>query len=87
MKTLNIAEARQNLSALVDEVRFGGETVVIAKYGHPAVMLVNFDESKASKAPNPHPFRGKPFKMSPDFDAPMDDLWEVFDENAGEPLP
>lgn len=36
MKTLNIAEARQNFSALVDEVRFGGEPVVISKYGRPA---------------------------------------------------
>lgn len=87
MKTLNIAQARQNLSALVDEVRFGGEPVIIAKYGHPAVKLVSFDGAEEAKASGNHPFRGKPFKMPPDFDEPMDDLWEVFDENAEEPTP
>ena len=87
MKTLNIAQARQNLSALVDEVRFGGETIVIAKYGHPVAKVVSFDGEAESKAPSLHPFRGKPFKMSPDFDEPTDDLWEVFDDHVAEPEP
>ena len=103
MKTLNIAEARQSFSALVDEVRFGGESVVIAKYGHPVVMITRLavpgiPAGAADSSPQPehdwrdelglrHPYRGRKFSMAPDFDEPMDALWEVFDDNAEEPTP
>lgn len=97
MKTLNIAEARQNFSALVDEVRFGGEPVVISKYGRPAVMITTLAVPGGGAKPPPrdwrdelelrHPYRGQSFSMAPDFDEPLDDLWEVFDSNAEEPTP
>ncbi len=97
MKTLNIAEARQNFSALVDEVRFGGEPVIVSKYGRPAVMITRLPAPSGRTAQPPrdwrdelglrHPYRGQSFSMAPDFDEPMDDLWEVFDSNAEEPTP
>jgi prevent-host-death family protein len=101
MKTLNIAEARQNLSALVDEVRFGGETVIIAKYGHPAVRIVrlapNSEEEGATPGIGRTPssgdwrdelgLRDNSFSLPKDFDEPMDALWDVFGENEEEPVP
>ncbi len=103
MKTLNLAEARQNLSAIVDEVRLGGESVIISKYGHPAVMIVSLPRAAESPTESGvpaesahdwrdklglrHPFRGQPFKIDPHFDDPMDDLWDVFDDTAEEPTP
>ena len=97
MKTLNIAEARQNLSALVDEVRFGGEPIVLARYGHPVAMLVHFSEPVGATSDNattqPRDWRDElglrnpNFTVDPSFDDPMDDLWEVFDDNAEEPTP
>lgn len=97
MKTLNIAEARQNLSAIVDEIRFGGEPIVLARYGHPVAMLVHFPQSVGAAPENatvpPRDWRDElglrnpSFTVDPSFDDPMDDLWEVFDDNAEEPTP
>ena len=58
MKTLNLAEARDNFCQLADTVHSLGEGVIIAKYGHPFVM----------------PLRGLPYRMADDFDAPMPEL-------------
>lgn len=89
MKTLNIAEARSEFSALVDEVRLGGEGVVISKYGRPVAMLVSYRQPAESKdASNPfrrdwraeRGLRDDSFVLPPDFDEPMDDMWSVFTE-------
>ena len=73
MKTLNLAEARDNFCQLADTVHSLGEGVIIAKYGHPFVMLVPYRET-AKSAVNPHPLRGLPYRMADDFDAPMPEL-------------
>lgn len=94
MKTLNIAQARSEFSALVDEVRLGGEGVIISKYGRPAAMIVSYRPEVEGKVPKRdwraergvgyadwrHPFRGQPFKIDSHFDDPMDDMWSVFTE-------
>ncbi len=72
MKTLNVASARDSFSRLVDEVHESGEGVIVAKYGHPFVMLVPFVESKPKR--NPYPLRGMPYRMADDFDDPMPEL-------------
>ena len=100
MKTLNIAAARQNLSALVDEVRFGGGPVIIAKYGHPAVQIVRLASNPTeavsktdARTPPPRDWRDElglrdnSFSLPKDFDEPMDGLWNVFDESEEEPTP
>ncbi|RXT55864.1 prevent-host-death protein [Bosea sp. Tri-44] len=45
MKTVNIHEAKTNLSRLVEQVS-KGESVVIAKAGKPMVKLVPLDEAE-----------------------------------------
>lgn len=92
MKTLNIAEARSEFSALVDEVRLGGEDIVISKYGRPVAMLVAYRPKSDMKRPGRDwrdelGLRDPNFKLDPHFDDPMDDLWEVYDDNAEEPTP
>ena len=92
MKTLNIAEARSEFSALVDEVRLGGEDIVISKYGRPVAMLVAYRPKPDVKRPGRDwrdelGLRDPNFKLDPHFDDPMDDLGEVYDDNAEEPTP
>lgn len=73
MQTLNLAEARDRFSQLVDDVHATGEGVIVAKYGHPFVMLVPFSPPP-EPARSAHPLRGLPYRMAPDFDEPMPDL-------------
>lgn len=103
MKTLNVAEARKGFSALIDDLRLGGEDVVISKYGHPVAMLVSYRPaarpatasggSRRLRRPRRPDWRDElglrddKFVLPADFDEPMDYLWEVFDENAEEPTP
>ena len=92
MKTLNIAEARQAFSTLVENIRLGGESVVISRYGHPVAMLVRYDAPSASK-PAAKDWRDElglrqaAFEIPPDFDEPLDALFDVFSESAAEVLP
>jgi len=48
MRIATIREARQNLSALLDEVRKGGE-VIITDRGRPVATLCPYDPSKRGK--------------------------------------
>ena len=50
-----------------------GEGVIVAKYGHPFVMLVPFSPPPEA-ARSAHPLRGLPYRMAPDFDEPMPEL-------------
>ena len=67
-KTLNLHEAKTNLSALVEEAAAGAE-IVIAKNGRPRARLV----ALAPEAPRPRRqaglFKGQ-IRLSEDFDAP-----------------
>lgn len=49
MKTVNVLEARNNLSALLAEVE-RGEEIVIARRGHPVARLVAVQEPDHSVA-------------------------------------
>ena len=74
--TLNLYEAKTQLSALVDQAAAGAE-IIIAKNGKPLAKLV--------------PFRGRPLRkpgsqkgkiwMSDDFDAPMPDIEAAFENS------
>jgi hypothetical protein len=60
-------------------------------------MLVHFPQSVGAAPENatvpPRDWRDElglrnpSFTVDPSFDDPMDDLWEVFDDNAEEPTP
>ena len=79
MKTLNVASARNRFSQLVDEVHDSGDAVIVAKYGHPLVMIVPV----ATPAPKPtrYPLRGLPYRTAEDFDDPMPELASMVAES------
>ena len=66
METINLYEAKTNLSQLVERAA-GGEEIIIAKAGHPLARLVPL-----SKQTSPRPlglFAGQ-ITLHDDFDAP-----------------
>lgn len=66
MRTTGIREARQNLSALLDEVKKGRE-IVITEHGRPVAKLVPPDHSRGKGVPNLAAFR----RTMPVFDPPL----------------
>ena len=78
--TLNLYEAKTQLSTLVDKAA-DGEEIVIAKNGKPMAKLVPFKQKALRK---PGRLKGKIW-MSDDFDAPMPDFEEAFYNGAIEP--
>jgi prevent-host-death family protein len=56
MRTAGVREARQNLSALLDEVRKGRE-IVITERGRPVAKLVPPDRPGGKGVPNLAAFR------------------------------
>jgi prevent-host-death family protein len=66
MRTAGIREARQNLSALLDEVKKGHE-VVITERGRPVAKLVPPDRRPGRGVPNLAAFR----RTMPVLDPPL----------------
>jgi prevent-host-death family protein len=66
MRTAGVREARQNLSALLDEVKKGRE-VLITEHGRPVAKLVPLDRPKGKGVPNLAAFR----RSMPVFDPPL----------------
>jgi len=69
-RTVGAFEAKTHLSALLDEVEKGA-TVYITRHGHPVAEL---RPAAATRKPRFGSARGKAFKLSPDFDTPLDDF-------------
>ncbi len=44
MKTMTLADARQNLSAVISDVEAFDEHVLITKNGRPSVVIISADE-------------------------------------------
>ncbi len=76
--TLNLYEAKTQLSALVDKAA-DGEEIVIAKNGKPLAKLIAFKPKTLRK---PGKYKGKIW-MSDDFDEPM---WDVIDAMENGPI-
>jgi len=66
MRTAGVREARQNLSALLDEVKKGRE-VVITERGRPVAKLVPPDRAPSRGVPNLAAFR----RRMPVLDPPL----------------
>ena len=66
MRTAGVREARQNLSALLDEVRKGRE-IVITERGRPVAKLVPPDPPRGKGVPNLASFR----RRMPVLDPPL----------------
>ena len=80
MRTVNIHQAKTQLSRLIERVN-AGEEIVIAKAGRPVARLV---PAAASTAPRmPGLMKGR-IRVNKDFDAPLaDDLLDAFEGKAG----
>ena len=74
--TMNLYEAKTRLSSLVDLAAAGGE-IIIAKNGKPMAKLVAFKPRAVRK---PGKYKGKVW-MSKDFDAPMPDVEDAFENS------
>ena len=74
--TLNLYEAKTQLSALVDQAAAGAE-IIIAKNGKPMAKLVPIKQRVPRK---PGKYKGKIW-MSDDFDAPMPDVIDAFENS------
>jgi antitoxin (DNA-binding transcriptional repressor) of toxin-antitoxin stability system len=77
MKTVNIHDAKTNLSKLLEQVQ-RGEEVIIAKAGHPIAELKLY-------VPKPSPIKFGLLKgqitIPEDFDAPDPDIIKIFEES------
>lgn len=71
--TLNLYEAKTQLSSLVDQAAAGAE-IIIAKNGKPMAKLVPIKEAVKRK---PGRLKGKIW-ISKDFDAPMPEFEQAF---------
>lgn len=67
MQTVNIHEAKTQLSKLIEAVA-KGEEILIAKAGKPAAMLVPVQVNKTMRKPGA--MKGK-IRIADDFDAPL----------------
>jgi len=66
MRTAGVREARQNLSALLDEVKKGRE-ILITEHGRPVAKLVPPGPPRSKGVPNLAAFR----RRMPVFDPPL----------------
>jgi len=64
MRTVGVRETRQNLPALLDEVRTGREIVITAR-GRPVAKLVPPDRPRGQGVPNLAAFRRKMPALKP----------------------
>lgn len=68
-ETVNLYQAKTNLSRLVDRAA-AGEEIVIAKSGRPLARLVPLEDDRALRVPG----KGKGgWRVARDFDAPLPD--------------
>jgi prevent-host-death family protein len=79
MKTINVHQAKTQLSRLLEEVAAGQE-IIIAKAGKPVARLVSL--RPASKKRQLGILEGK-LTVMPDFDAPLPDaILDAFEERG-----
>ena len=74
-RSVNIYEAKTQLSRLVDQVE-AGEEIVIARAGRPVARLVPYRARRAPRTPGL--WKGR-VRFAVDFDATDDDLIESFE--------
>ncbi len=78
MQIVNIHEAKTHLSRLLEIVE-RGEEVVIARAGQPVATLAAYRPPRRKIAP-PGSMKGRDWQMADDFDAPIDELFSVFED-------
>ncbi|MFZ5594501.1 MAG: type II toxin-antitoxin system Phd/YefM family antitoxin [Pseudomonadota bacterium] len=78
MRTVNMHDAKSQLSKLVEQA-LSGEDVVIAKAGVPAVRLVPVQRGQVDRKPGR--FRGE-ITLAPDFDETPEEVITAFEGSA-----
>jgi len=79
METVNIHEAKTQLSKLVERVR-AGEEIILAKAGEPVARIVPYVPVQSPRKPGA--LKGK-IRIGKDFDAPLpDEILASFDGTA-----
>jgi prevent-host-death family protein len=78
MRTAGVREARQNLSALLDEVKKGRE-IVITEHGRPVAKLVPPDRARGKRVPDFAALR----RRMPIFDPPLSSTLDEDREDRG----
>jgi prevent-host-death family protein len=68
-RTLNLYEAKTQLSRLVDEAA-AGEEIVICKHGKPRARLVSIESAKSGQPREPGIWKGRVW-FAEDWDAPL----------------
>jgi prevent-host-death family protein len=77
MKTVNVHEAKTQLSRLLAEAERGGD-VVIARDGKPVARLVRYVEDKAGQGPRFGSLKALFSELPPDaFDPVPDHVWDA----------
>jgi prevent-host-death family protein len=74
-RSVNIYEAKTQLSRLVEQVE-AGEEIVIARAGRPVARLVPYRTRRAPRTPGL--WKGR-VRLAPDFDATDEDLIGSFE--------
>jgi antitoxin (DNA-binding transcriptional repressor) of toxin-antitoxin stability system len=77
MKSLNLSEVRKNLPTLASEVSTSRKPLLITRRGQPLAMLVPCAEDESDEPSQRFSLRGLPVEMAPDFDEPLDEIWEA----------
>jgi prevent-host-death family protein len=83
MQTVNIHEAKTNLSRLLEAVE-SGEEVIIARAGKPVATLSAYKAPRNKIAP-PGGMAGEIW-MADDFDEPLDELFDCLKGHGDDPL-
>ncbi len=83
MSVTNVAEAKAQLSRLIDEA-LAGKEVVIARHGKPMVKLVPYDKVTTDRDMSVRIWQGEIY-MADDFDELPSDLLEQFEDGSDEP--
>lgn len=73
---VNVHFAKTHLSRLLEQVA-NGASVVIANAGRPVARLVPYKEPARQIAP-PGSLAGRGFSIAPNFDAPIDSLFDAY---------
>lgn len=77
METVNIHDAKTNLSKLLERVQ-KGENIIIGKAGKPIARLVPYVEQETVKEPRKFGLAKGQIWISPDFDEPDPELEDLF---------
>jgi antitoxin (DNA-binding transcriptional repressor) of toxin-antitoxin stability system len=76
----SIADARKELSGLIQQVVVSKQSVFIMRHGQPLVVLSPFVPQ--TKTASLYPLRGQKITIADDFDDELTELWSDLDDRT-----